>query len=42
VDHGLQAEADLGLDQDPDLKSLHGDPGFAALVAHAKEAAGRL
>jgi serine/threonine protein kinase len=37
VDHGLQAEADLGLDQDPDLKSLHGDPVFAALVSHAKE-----
>ena len=25
--------------KDPDLQSLHGDPRFAALVAHAKERA---
>jgi len=39
VDHGLPPYADLGMDKDPDLKSLHGDPQFAALVAHAKERA---
>lgn len=39
VDHGLPATVDLAIDQDPDLKSLHGDPRFAALVAHAKEVA---
>jgi len=27
------------MDKDPDLKSLRGDPGFAAVVAHAKERA---
>jgi serine/threonine protein kinase len=37
IDHGLVPYADLGMDQDPDLKSLHGDPRFEALVAHAKE-----
>jgi serine/threonine protein kinase len=39
VDHGLSAPGALGMDKDPDLKSLHGDPRFAALVAHAKERA---
>jgi tetratricopeptide (TPR) repeat protein len=39
VDHGLSSPADLGMDKDPDLKSLQGDPRFAALVAHAKEKA---
>ena len=39
VDHGLPAYADLGMDKDPDLKSLHGEPRFAALIAHAKERA---
>jgi eukaryotic-like serine/threonine-protein kinase len=39
VDHELPRNADLGIDKDPDLKSLHGDPRFAALVAHAKERA---
>jgi eukaryotic-like serine/threonine-protein kinase len=39
VDHGLRPEFDLGIEQDPDLKSLHGDPRFAALVVHAKERA---
>jgi len=29
----------LDLDENPDLKSLHGDPRFAALVADAKERA---
>jgi len=36
VDHGLPAEGDLAIDKDPDLKSLHGDPRFAAIVADAK------
>jgi len=39
VDHGLRASTDLGIEKDPDLNSLHGDPRFAALVAHAKEKA---
>jgi len=39
VDHGLRPSVDLYLDKDPDLKSLHGDPRFALLVAHAKERA---
>jgi Tetratricopeptide repeat len=37
VDHGLPH--DVGIDKDPDLKSLHGDPHFDALVAHAKDRA---
>jgi len=36
VDHGLPAEGDLAIDKDPDLKSLHGDPRFAAIVADAQ------
>jgi len=39
VDHGLPPSVDLGMDKDPDLKSLRGDPRFAAVVAHAKERA---
>jgi eukaryotic-like serine/threonine-protein kinase len=39
VDHGLPPNMDLGIETDPDLKSLHGDVRFAALVAHAKERA---
>jgi eukaryotic-like serine/threonine-protein kinase len=39
VDHGLPPPGALGMDKDGDLKSLHGDPRFAALVAHAKERA---
>jgi serine/threonine protein kinase/Tfp pilus assembly protein PilF len=39
VDHGLPPAADFGIEEDPDLKLLHGDPRFAALVAHAKERA---
>ena len=37
VDHGLPAEDEVAMDADPDLKALHGDPRFIALVAHAKE-----
>jgi hypothetical protein len=38
VEHGLPTYAILGMDQDPDLKSLHGDPRFEALVAKARQA----
>lgn len=37
VDHGLPAEGDIAIDKDPDLKSLHGDPRFAAIVADAQQ-----
>lgn len=36
IDHGLSSGDALNMEKDPDLKSLHGDPGFDALVAHAK------
>lgn len=39
IDHGLSPGIDLGIEQDTDLASLHGDPRFDALVAHAKERA---
>jgi serine/threonine protein kinase/tetratricopeptide (TPR) repeat protein len=39
VDHGLPQSADLAIDKDPGFNSLHGDPRFVALVAHAKERA---
>ena len=39
VDHGLMPSQNLAISQDTDLKSLHGDPRFDALVAHAKERA---
>jgi eukaryotic-like serine/threonine-protein kinase len=39
VDHGLPPYLDLGMERDTDLDSLHGDPRFAALVAHAKQVA---
>jgi len=39
VDHGLLPWVDLGMEKDTDLTSLHGDPRFAALVAHAKQVA---
>lgn len=39
VDHGLLPRQDLDIETDTDLKSLHGDPRFAELVAHAKERA---
>jgi len=39
VDHGLPPDLDLGIATDADLKPLHGDPRFDALVAHAKERA---
>jgi eukaryotic-like serine/threonine-protein kinase len=39
VDHGLPPPYALAIEKDPDLKSLHGDPRFNALVAHVKERA---
>jgi len=37
--HGLPPYADLYIGEDTDLQSLHGDPRFDAIVAHAKERA---
>lgn len=39
VDHGLLPREALVLGEDPELQVLHGDPRFAALVAHAKKQA---
>lgn len=39
VDHGLHSRIDLKIEDEPNLNSLHGDPRFAALVAHAKKQA---
>jgi tetratricopeptide (TPR) repeat protein len=39
VDHGLNPSTDQNIEKDQDLISLHGDPRFDALVAHAKERA---
>jgi serine/threonine protein kinase len=39
VDHGLGHSLLLGIEKDPDLKALHGDPRFDALVTHAKQRA---
>ncbi len=39
VDHGLRPSEDLSIDKDDDLKSLRGDPRFAALLEYAKEKA---
>ena len=36
VEHGLPADTAAGMSQDDDLKSLRGDPRFAALVAEVK------
>jgi non-specific serine/threonine protein kinase/serine/threonine-protein kinase len=37
VDHGLPPFAALGMEKDPDLKSLHGDSRYIALLAYAKQ-----
>jgi Flp pilus assembly protein TadD len=37
LDHGLKPADALDMENDPRLKSLHGDPGFDALVADAKQ-----
>jgi hypothetical protein len=39
VDHGLLPREAAKMGEDPDLNTLHGDPRFATLVAHAKERA---
>jgi non-specific serine/threonine protein kinase/serine/threonine-protein kinase len=39
VDHGLPVGIRRGMDKDPDLASLHGDPRFDAIVADAKQPA---
>src|SRR5229473_4461998 len=39
LDHGLLLIRALGMENDPDLKSLHGDPRFDALVVYAKQRA---
>jgi serine/threonine protein kinase/Flp pilus assembly protein TadD len=40
VDHGLVPAIDVrSIEQDPDLTSLHGDPRFKALIAHARKVA---
>jgi eukaryotic-like serine/threonine-protein kinase len=39
VEHGLPSEDVVGIGRDPDLKSLHGDPRFEALVAQSLRAA---
>jgi non-specific serine/threonine protein kinase/serine/threonine-protein kinase len=36
IDHGLTARNCLGIEKDPDFKSLHGDTRFDVLVAYAK------
>lgn len=39
VDHGLPVGIALGIDEDTDLQSLHGDPHFGALVVYARQQA---
>ena len=37
--HGLLPTAALGMEKDPGLKSLQGDPRFEALVTYVKQRA---
>ena len=39
VDNGLPPSVDSGIERDTDLNSLHGNPLFTQLVAHAKDVA---
>ena len=39
VDHGLDRRLDLAIERDEDLKALHGDPRFDALIAYARQQA---
>jgi tetratricopeptide (TPR) repeat protein len=39
VDHGLAPANALAMEQDPDLKPLHGDPRYEAIVSEAKQRA---
>jgi serine/threonine protein kinase len=39
VDHGLAPANALAMEQDPDLKPLHGDPRYEAIVSDAKQRA---
>ena len=39
VDHGFPSRFALEIENDPDLKTLHGDPQFAGLIAHVHEMA---
>jgi eukaryotic-like serine/threonine-protein kinase len=39
IDHGLSTRDAMGIAEDSDLKALHGDPRFQALVAYTKERA---
>jgi eukaryotic-like serine/threonine-protein kinase len=39
IEHGLPPEEGLDMETDPDLKSLHGDPRFTALVVETKKRA---
>jgi eukaryotic-like serine/threonine-protein kinase len=39
VDHGMLPREALKLGDDPELKALHNDPRFAALVVHARQVA---
>ena len=39
INHGLSRGNTLGIEKDPDFKSLHGDPRFAAVVVEAKNRA---
>jgi non-specific serine/threonine protein kinase/serine/threonine-protein kinase len=39
IDHGLAPGTDVDIEKDEDFQSLHADPRFVKLVAHAKERA---
>jgi len=41
IEHGLPPADDLNIETDPDLKPLHGDPRFAAIVTEARKLADR-